>query len=146
MSLPAVVIALTDISKGVRYTSLDAEAVRVIALGLQRVRGLSTTVTVPAGSTATGRQTVYDSTNTYFVVKSIKTDSSVKLHIVCDGNESVITTSSNVLIDVEAIYGYRLYGSRIEVWVEVDTPPQNDTQVTVELYGGETATKVQTPT
>ncbi|MEM2389232.1 MAG: hypothetical protein QW215_03220 [Ignisphaera sp.] len=146
MSLPAVVIALTDLVKGARYTSLDAEAIRVIALGIQKIRTVSVSVTVPAGSTASDRQVAYDSTNTYIVVKSVKSSSAVKLHIICDGNESVIPVSPNILLDIEAIYGYRLYGSRIEVWVEVDTPPETDTEITIELYGGETATKVQTPT
>ncbi|MEM1606187.1 MAG: hypothetical protein QXW41_08095 [Fervidicoccaceae archaeon] len=145
ISLPATVLAITDLAKGVQYTSVDAEAIRVIALGVQKVRTITVTVTVPARSATSGRATVYSSTTSYLVIKSVKSSLSGTLRLVVDGVESAIPVSQDVLLDLEAIYGYRLYGSSIEVSIDLPSEVTENTQVSITVNGAETVSKVQTP-
>ena len=145
MSLPAVLVGLTDTVKGVAAESLDAEAVRVLVLGVKQVRAASTTLTVTAGQTASNRATAYSDTTRLFVIKTVVASADCDVHIVVDGIESVVSAKANTPVDVELLYGYRLYGNTVDVYVTVSTAPTTDTSITVTLYGAVTSGNIQHP-
>ena len=146
MSLPVTIPAVSDSIYGGKWTSIDAEVLRLIALGSKGVKKISQSVTIKAGSTTSDKVNVYNSTTNYLVVRSIRVSVSGKLHLFIEDVDNVIEVSANTIVDLASLYGTKVYGSKFDVQVEVETAPTTDTSVTIELFGFETRGKVQTPT
>jgi hypothetical protein len=144
--LPAVIVAVSDARFGGKWTSIDAEVLRLLVLGSKNVKTIDVSTTIKAGSTLSDKVNAYTSDANYLVIKSIVVSIDGKLHLFIDDVDNPINVKANTLLDLESIFGAKAYGSKVDIQVEVATAPTNDTSVTVTLYGFETAGKVQTPT
>ncbi len=146
MSLPVMIPAVSDAVYGSKWTSIDAEAIRLLVLGSKGIKNITQSVTIKAGSLTSDKVNVYNSTTNYLVIRSIRVSVSGKLHLFIEDVDNVIEVSANTIVDLVSLFGTKVYGSKFDVQVEVSTAPTSDTSVTVELFGFETRGKVQTPT
>jgi len=144
--LPAVIVAVSDARFGGKWTSIDAEVLRLSVLGSKNVKTINVPTTIKAGSTLSDKVNAYTSDANYLVIKSIVVSIDGKLHLFIDDVDNVIDVKANTLLDLSVIFGVKVYGSKVDIQVEVATAPTSDTSVSVTLYGFETAGKVQTPT
>jgi hypothetical protein len=143
---PAVIVAVSDARFGGKWTSIDAEVLRLLVLGSKNVKTINVSTTIKAGSTLSDKVNAYTSDANYLVIKSIVVSIDGTLHLFIDDVDNPISVRANTLVDLESIFGAKAYGSKVDIQVEVATAPTSDTSVTVTLYGFETAGKVQTPT
>jgi len=144
--IPAFIIAVSDARFGGKWTSIDAEVLRLLVLGSKNVKTINVSTTIKANTTLSDKVNAYTSDANYLVIKSIVVSIDGKLHLFIDDVDNVIDVKANTLVDLSAIFGAKAYGSKVDIQVEVATAPTTDTSVTVTLYGFETAGKVQTPT
>jgi hypothetical protein len=145
--IPPVIPAVSDARFGGKWTSIDAEVLRLVSLGSKNVKSFKSQVTISAGSTVSNKINVYTSDANYIVIKSINVSLSGKLHLFIDDLDNVIEiTTANALFDLEAVFGTKIYGSKVDVQFEVESAVESDTDVTIIINGFETAGKVQTPT
>ena len=144
MSVPGVVLGVWD----PRYNTavaIDAEVLRLIALGTKTPVVVTKTLTIASGNSE-GEVTVWEK-DSQLVVKRLKftvpsgvTITSIVLDI--DGNTVTIDYADEV--DLEEVFGSKVYGTVIKVKLVASAAVSSDTDITVKVYGYD-AGKTQIP-
>jgi len=135
MSVPGLALGIWD-SKYQTLTAIDAELLRIYALGTKLPKVVSESITIAANET-TGEKTVWNSDDQLvikkieFTVPSGLTVTKVTLDI--DGNTVELDYASS--IDIEQVFGAKVYGNVIKIKLTVDTAPSSDQNVDVKIYG-----------
>jgi len=144
MSVPGLALGAWD-SKYQTLVAIDVEILRLLVLGTKKPTVISDSITIANGST-TGEKTVWSSEDQLvikkleFTVPSGLTVTKVTLDI--DGTTVEIPFANT--IDLEEVFGSKVYGNTIKIKLTVETAPSSDQNVDVKIYGFN-AGKVQIP-